>query len=319
MAKAPRWRKKRPEPLPPNATLMLAYFFLNTVLGLFPWTRPFARVLFKLVLDPLASLWFGFLDALPSLAFLLVLMTNALTVKLALAGAVLASGYPFFKRFTHVPQVVLGIAFGWGIPMAFAAQSGFVPATAWWLLAINTVWSVIYDTQYAMVDRADDLAVGIKSTAILFGRYDVPVIAALMAVMLTLLAAGVIFAITLRREMFPESRPDKQPAAQPETTPGSGSGPAEPAPAKQQAPAAAESETGMWAVQLGSFSNAANAERLAADLRQQGFAAFLSKLGTGDGELHRVRVGPQANRQAAEAVAIQLSAAGHSGKVVPHP
>jgi 4-hydroxybenzoate polyprenyltransferase len=122
------------------------------------------------------------------LAFLLVLLTNALTVKLALVGAALASSYPFFKRFTHVPQVVLGIAFGWGIPMAFAAENEAVPLLAWWLLLINTVWSVIYDTEYAMVDRADDLAVGIKSTAILFGRYDVPAIASLMVVMLGLLA-----------------------------------------------------------------------------------------------------------------------------------
>jgi 4-hydroxybenzoate polyprenyltransferase len=121
------------------------------------------------------------------LAFLLVLMTNALTVKLALVGAALASTYPFFKRFTHLPQVVLGVAFGWGIPMAFAAETGAVPAIAWWLLAVNTLWSVIYDTQYAMVDRDDDLAVGIKSTAILFGRRDVPVIAALMAAMIALL------------------------------------------------------------------------------------------------------------------------------------
>jgi 4-hydroxybenzoate polyprenyltransferase len=121
------------------------------------------------------------------LAFLLVLLTNALTVKLALVGAALASSYPFFKRFTHVPQVVLGIAFGWGIPMAFAAENEAVPLLAWWLLLVNTVWSVIYDTEYAMVDRADDLAVGIKSTAILFGRYDVPAIASLMAVMMGLL------------------------------------------------------------------------------------------------------------------------------------
>lgn len=126
---------------------------------------------------------------LMALAFLLVLLTNALTVRLALVGAALASAYPFFKRFTHVPQVVLGIAFGWGIPMAFAAETGAVPVLAWWLLAINTVWSVVYDTQYAMVDRQDDLAVGIKSTAILFGRCDVAIIAALMAVMLALLVA----------------------------------------------------------------------------------------------------------------------------------
>ena len=132
----------------------------------------------------------GLFLALMSLALLLVLLTNVLTVKLAFIGALLASGYPFFKRFTHVPQIVLGIAFGWGIPMAFAAETGAVPMIAWWLLAVNTVWSVIYDTQYAMVDRADDLAVGVKSTAILFGRHDVPIIAALMTAMLALLVAA---------------------------------------------------------------------------------------------------------------------------------
>ena len=124
------------------------------------------------------------------LAFLLVLLTNALTVKLAIAGAALASSYPFFKRFTHVPQVVLGIAFGWGIPMAFAAETGSVPAIAWWCLGINTVWSVIYDTLYAMVDRDDDLAVGIKSTAILFGRYDVAIVGVLMLAMTAMLVAA---------------------------------------------------------------------------------------------------------------------------------
>ena len=122
-------------------------------------------------------------------AFGLVLLTNALTVKLAFVGALLASTYPFFKRFTHLPQVVLGIAFGWGIPMAFAAETGAVPALAWALLAVNTTWSVIYDTLYAMVDREDDLAVGIKSTAILFGRHDVPIVAALMVAMIAALAA----------------------------------------------------------------------------------------------------------------------------------
>jgi 4-hydroxybenzoate polyprenyltransferase len=129
----------------------------------------------------------GLFLTLMLLAFLLVLLTNALTVKLALVGAALASSYPFFKRFTHVPQVVLGIAFGWGIPMAFAAENETVPLLAWWLLLINTVWSVIYDTEYAMVDRADDLAVGIKSTAILFGRFDVAAVASLMVVMIGLL------------------------------------------------------------------------------------------------------------------------------------
>lgn len=146
---------------------------------------------------PLASGELGTLQALGlflvlmTLAFLLVLMTNALTVKLALVGAALASTYPFFKRFTHLPQVALGLAFGWGIPMAFAAETLAVPAIAWWLLGLNTVWSVIYDTLYAMVDREDDLAVGIKSTAILFGRFDVLVTGLLMAVMvLMLLATG---------------------------------------------------------------------------------------------------------------------------------
>jgi len=131
----------------------------------------------------------GLFLTLMSVAFLLVLMTNALTVKLAVAGAVLASSYPFFKRFTHIPQVVLGIAFAWGIPMAFAAETNSVPAVAWWLLVINTLWSVIYDTLYAMVDREDDLAVGIKSTAILFGRYDILITGILMLVMIVLLVA----------------------------------------------------------------------------------------------------------------------------------
>lgn len=123
------------------------------------------------------------------LAFGLVLLTNALTVKLAFIGALLASTYPFFKRFTHLPQLVLGVAFGWGIVMAFAAETAEIAWPAWWLLGINVVWSVIYDTLYAMVDREDDIAVGIKSTAILFGRYDLAVIAALMVAMLGLLLA----------------------------------------------------------------------------------------------------------------------------------
>lgn len=122
------------------------------------------------------------------LAFVLVLFTNPLTIKLAFVGVALASSYPFFKRFTHFPQVVLGLAFGWGIPMAFAAENSVVPALAWWLLAVNTVWTVIYDTLYAMVDRDDDLKAGIKSTAILFGRFDIVIIALLMLLMLIMLA-----------------------------------------------------------------------------------------------------------------------------------
>ena len=122
------------------------------------------------------------------LAFGLVLLTNALTVKLAFAGAVLASTYPFFKRWTHFPQVVLGIAFGWGIPMAFAAETGRLVSAAWLILLINVIWSVIYDTLYAMVDREDDISIGLKSTAILFGRYDLLILRVLKVLMITLLA-----------------------------------------------------------------------------------------------------------------------------------
>jgi len=131
------------------------------------------------------------------LAFMLVLQTNGLTIRLAFIGAALAASYPFFKRFTHFPQVVLGIAFGWGIPMAFSAETGAVPVLAWWLLLINTVWSVIYDTLYAMVDRDDDRLAGVKSTAILFGKYDITIIALLMLVMsLSLLRIGVMQDLT---------------------------------------------------------------------------------------------------------------------------
>jgi 4-hydroxybenzoate polyprenyltransferase len=132
----------------------------------------------------------GLFLVLMLLAFGLVLMTNALTIKLAFVGAALAASYPFFKRVTHLPQVVLGIAFGWGVPMAFAAETGAVPPIAWWFLAVNTVWSVIYDTLYAMVDREDDLAIGIRSTAILFGERDVAVVGGLMVLMVGMLAAA---------------------------------------------------------------------------------------------------------------------------------
>jgi 4-hydroxybenzoate polyprenyltransferase len=121
------------------------------------------------------------------LAFGLVLMTNALTIKLAFAGALLASTYPFFKRWTHFPQVVLGLAFGWGIPMAFAAETGQVAAIAWLILLINVIWSVIYDTLYAMVDRDDDVSIGLKSTAILFGNNDLLILRGLKTLMFTLL------------------------------------------------------------------------------------------------------------------------------------
>ena len=121
------------------------------------------------------------------LAFGLVLLTNALTIKLAFAGALMASTYPFFKRWTHFPQVILGLAFGWGIPMAFAAETGQVAAIAWLILLINVIWSVIYDTLYAMVDRDDDISIGLKSTAILFGNNDLLILRGLKTLMITLL------------------------------------------------------------------------------------------------------------------------------------
>ena len=113
------------------------------------------------------------------LAFMLVLTLNRLTIQLAFGGALLAAVYPFTKRYTHLPQLVLGAAFGWAIPMAFAAVLGEVPKIAWLLFTVNILWSTVYDTFYAMVDRDDDLRIGVKSTAILFGESDRLVIGAL--------------------------------------------------------------------------------------------------------------------------------------------
>jgi len=113
-------------------------------------------------------------------SFVLVLFTNRLTIYLSFAGAALAAIYPFTKRYTNLPQVVLGAAFGWSIPMAFAAVSNAVPPVAWLLFLANIVWSTMYDTQYAMVDREDDLKMGAKSTAILFGDADLPILWILM-------------------------------------------------------------------------------------------------------------------------------------------
>lgn len=121
------------------------------------------------------------------LAFSLVLLMNTLTIALSVVGALLAATYPFMKRYTHWPQVYLGVAFGWSIPMAFAAQTGHVPFLAWWLFFINILWTVAYDTLYAMVDREDDLAIGIKSTAILFGKADKVIVAGLHLAVLVLL------------------------------------------------------------------------------------------------------------------------------------
>ncbi len=121
------------------------------------------------------------------LAFGLVLMLNWQTVLLSVVAVVLATIYPFMKRYTHVPQLFLGAAFGWAVPMAFMAIQGTIPSDAWLLFVATILWALIYDTQYAMVDREDDLQVGIKSTAILFGRHDRLIIALLQGLMLLLL------------------------------------------------------------------------------------------------------------------------------------
>jgi len=106
------------------------------------------------------------------LALALVLTLNPLAQWLAVAGALIAVTYPLFKRFTHFPQLYLGLAFSWGIPMAFAAQQDTVPSLAWILFLANLLWTVAYDTMYAMADRPDDIKIGVKSTAIWFGQYD---------------------------------------------------------------------------------------------------------------------------------------------------
>lgn len=122
--------------------------------------------------------------ALMLAAFALVLTMNWLTIAMSAVGIALAASYPYLKRHTHWPQVYLGMAFGWGIPMAFAAVRGEVPPVAWVLYAANILWATAYDTWYAMVDRDDDIRMGSKSTAILFGRFD-------------LVAQGVLYASML--------------------------------------------------------------------------------------------------------------------------
>jgi 4-hydroxybenzoate polyprenyltransferase len=135
---------------------------------------------------------------LMSLAFILVLFTNTFTVQLSLVAVALASTYPFMKRYTQLPQLVLGVAFSWGIPMAFAAQRGALPHALWLVYLANLLWTVAYDTTYAMVDREDDLKVGIKSSAILFGRHDRLIIAVLqLACLVFFYLAGRAFGLGL--------------------------------------------------------------------------------------------------------------------------
>ncbi|GJL84077.1 MAG: 4-hydroxybenzoate octaprenyltransferase [marine bacterium B5-7] len=142
---------------------------------------------------PLASGVLGTRDAIIAgvilgvMAIVLVLQLNRLTLLLSLAAVFIAVSYPFLKRYTHLPQIWLGIAFSWGIPMAFSALTETVPAIAWWLLVANLCWTVAYDTMYAMSDRPDDLKIGVKSTAVLFGRHDLAFIALFYAAFFVIL------------------------------------------------------------------------------------------------------------------------------------
>ena len=121
------------------------------------------------------------------LAFMLLFFLNWQTMVLSVIAVILAAAYPFMKRYTYFPQVVLGAAFGWAVPMAFMAVTESLPPVAWVVFVATLLWALIYDTQYAMVDREDDLRIGVKSTAILFGRHDLLIIGIFQAIMLGLL------------------------------------------------------------------------------------------------------------------------------------
>ena len=130
-------------------------------------------------------------------SFLLVLTQNILTIQLSVIGLLLAFAYPFMKRFTHLPQFVLGLAFSWSIPMAYAAQANILSNSIWLLFIANITWTVAYDTMYGMVDKEDDLKIGIKSTAILFGKNDKLIIGLLqLATLLLLSIVGILEHLT---------------------------------------------------------------------------------------------------------------------------
>lgn len=138
------------------------------------------------------TLWLAIVLAL--LAFALILPLNPLTWLLAFPAVFLAASYPFTKRFFAIPQAYLGIAFGFGIPMAFAAVQGSVPTVAWVLLLANVFWAIAYDTEYAMVDRDDDIHLGIHSSALFFGKHDVLAVMACYGITLALLALAGLMA-----------------------------------------------------------------------------------------------------------------------------
>lgn len=146
------------------------------------------RVLTSGLIRPREALYVA--AALGLLSFALVLCLNGLTILLAAVAAILAITYPLFKRFFAIPQAYLGVAFGFGIPMAFAAIQGSVPLVAWVMLLANVCWAIAYDTEYAMVDRTDDIRLGLKTSAITFGRYDVLLVA--VCYLLTIALLGVV-------------------------------------------------------------------------------------------------------------------------------
>ncbi|MES9876381.1 MAG: 4-hydroxybenzoate octaprenyltransferase [Candidatus Sedimenticola sp. PURPLELP] len=138
----------------------------------------------------------GVFVALSLAAFVLVLLLNWQTVLLSVVALLLAAIYPFMKRYTHLPQLVLGMAFAWAVPMAYMALTENVPPNAWLLYVATVIWALVYDTQYAMVDREDDLKIGVKSTAILFGDYDV-----VMILLLQLSMLGLMMMIGIKEEL----------------------------------------------------------------------------------------------------------------------
>ena len=148
-------------------------------------TRTKGRPIITGEVTPKAALWLFVLLLL--IAFALVLLTNTLTIQLSLVALALATIYPFTKRWTHMPQLVLGAAFGMSVLMAFSAQTGAIPSSAFWIFLATVVWTLIYDTFYAMADRDEDIVVGVKSTAIFFEKYDQIFITFLQILLLILL------------------------------------------------------------------------------------------------------------------------------------
>ena len=144
--------------------------------------------------SPTEALWI--FAVLSLAAFMLVLLMNPLTILLSVPAVLLAASYPFMKRYTYLPQAYLGVAFGWSVPMAFAAQSSTVPQESWLIFLATLFWALAYDTMYAITDREDDLRIGVKSTAILFGRFDRLMIGVLQLLVLGLLILiGLIFVL----------------------------------------------------------------------------------------------------------------------------